>query len=67
MANQLGSNNLRNVRQAMVIYNSLNILLAIKHLHSDLGLGHLLPRRISKIERRDDMHLVDKNSVQGDH
>ena len=47
---QLSLDDLRNVRQALMIHNSLNILLAIKHLFFDLGLGRLLPERISRIE-----------------
>ena len=47
---QLSSDDLRNIRQALMMHNSLNILLAIKHLFLDLGLGRLLPERISRLE-----------------
>ena len=33
-----------------MMYNSLNILPAIKHLRPDLELGRLLPERISRTE-----------------
>ena len=41
---------LRDVGQALVMHNFLDILPAIKHLRPDLGLGRLLPERISTIE-----------------
>ena len=37
-------------RDTLVEYNSLNILLAIKHFHPDLGLRRLFPEHIFKIE-----------------
>ena len=50
---------LKNIRQTMVIYNSFNI----RH-QADPRLRRLFLKRISKIERRDDMRFADKNSVQ---
>ena len=50
MASQLNLDDLRNARQALAMYNSLNISPAIKHICPDPGLGHLLPERISRIE-----------------
>ena len=47
---QLSSDDLKNVRQALMMHNSLNILLVIKHLFLDLGLGRLFPERIYKIK-----------------
>ena len=41
---------LRNVGQALVMHNFYNIVLAIKHLRPDPGLGRLLTERISRIE-----------------
>ena len=49
-----------------MMHNSLDILLAFKHLLFDLGLGHFLLGRISKIEQRDNMRLADNNLVQRD-
>ena len=49
-ASQLRSDDLRNVRQALVMHYSFNILPAIKHFRPDPGLGRLLPERISRIE-----------------
>ena len=49
-ASQLYSDDLRNVEQALVMHNFLDILPAIKHLRPDLGLRRLLPERISRIE-----------------
>ena len=48
MAGQLNSAGLK--KRKTGLDNSLNILLAIKHLCPDPGLGHLRPERISKIE-----------------
>ena len=62
-SSQLSSDDFRNVRQALMMHNSLDILLAIKHLLLDLGLGRLLPERISTIEQRDDVRLADNNLV----
>ena len=50
LASQLSKDDLRNVGQALVMYNSLGILPAIKHVYFDPGLGHLLPERISRIK-----------------
>ena len=47
---QLSSDDLRNVGQALVMHNSLDILLAIKHLRPDPGLGRLLLEHISRTE-----------------
>ena len=41
---------LRDVGQALVMHNFLDILPAIKHLCPDPGLGRLLPERIFTIE-----------------
>ena len=41
---------LRDVGQALVMHNFLDILPAIKHLRPDPGLGRLLPEHISTIE-----------------
>ena len=49
-SSQLSSDDLKNVRQALMMHNSLNILLVIKPLFFDLGLGRLFPERISRIE-----------------
>ena len=49
-AGQLSSDDLRNVGQALVMHNSLDILAAIKHLRPDPGLGRLLPEYISRTE-----------------
>ena len=46
-ASQLSSDELRNVGQALVKHNFLNILPAIKLI---LDLGRLLPERICRIE-----------------
>ena len=65
-ASQLSSDDLRNVRQALLMHNFLDILPAIKHLRPDPGLRRLLPERISRIGRREDVSFADKNSVQRD-
>ena len=47
--NQLSSDDLKNIKQVLMMHNSLNILLVIKHLPLDLGMGELLLKRISRI------------------
>ena len=64
MPSQLSSDNLRNVRQALLMYNFLDILPAITHLYPDHGLGRLFTERISRIGQREDVSFADKNSVQ---
>lgn len=60
---QLSSDNLRNARQALVVRDSLNIFLAIKHL--DLGLGRLLLERIFRTEVAErNVCFANKNLVQ---
>ena len=65
-SSQLSLDDFRNVRQTLMMHNSLDILLAIKYLLLDLGLGRLLPGHISRIEQRDDVRLADNNLVQRD-
>ena len=48
MASQLNSDDLRNVRQALLIPSTSSQ--PIKHFRLDLGLGRFLPERISRIE-----------------
>ena len=47
-ATQLSLDDLKNVEQALIIHNSLDILLAIKHLCPDPRLERLFLERISK-------------------
>ena len=56
---QLSLDDFRDVKQALVIYNSLNI-----SYQANPGLGRLLLKHISKIERIDNMRFPDKNLVQ---
>ena len=46
----LRSDDLRDVKQALLMHNFLDIPLAIKLFRPDPGLGRLLPERISQIE-----------------
>ena len=63
---QLSSNDFKNIRQALMMHNFLNIFLDIKHFLLNLGLEHLLLGRISRIEQKDDVRLADINLVQKD-
>ena len=63
---------LRNVGQALVMHNSLDVLLAIKYLRPDPGLGHLLPEeggrafcRQTLVQRERWLPLVKDSSVLG--
>ena len=63
-ASQLSSDDLRNVGQALVMHNSLDILIAIKLI---LGWDVFFRSASAEFERRENVRCADKNLVRTTH
>ena len=61
---QLSSNDLQNVRQALVMHNSLDILPAIS-LFLIPGFGRFLPEFTAEFVRREDVRFANKLWYRG--